>query len=63
VLLGTPLHASSNFTVSVQLADKRGFIKKKKKKKKMSLKKCIVPPLSLHFTTVSGILLRAHLLM
>jgi hypothetical protein len=33
VLLGTPLHASSNFTVSVQLADKRGFTKKKKKKK------------------------------
>jgi hypothetical protein len=27
VLLSTPLHASSNFTVSVQLADKRGFTK------------------------------------
>jgi hypothetical protein len=25
VLLSTPLHASSNFTVSVQLANKRGF--------------------------------------
>jgi hypothetical protein len=29
VLLSTPLHASSNFTVSVQLANKRGFTKKK----------------------------------
>jgi hypothetical protein len=29
VLLSTPLHASSNFTVSVQLANKRGFSKKK----------------------------------
>jgi hypothetical protein len=28
VLLSTPLHASSNFTVSVQLANKRGFTKK-----------------------------------
>jgi hypothetical protein len=28
VLLSTPLHASSNFTVSVQLANKRGFKKK-----------------------------------
>jgi hypothetical protein len=27
VLLSTPLHASSNFTVSVQLANKRGFKK------------------------------------
>jgi hypothetical protein len=27
VLLSTPLHASSNFTVSVQLANKRGFTK------------------------------------
>jgi hypothetical protein len=26
VLLSTPLHASSNFTVSVQLANKRGLI-------------------------------------
>jgi hypothetical protein len=31
VLLSTPLHASSNFTVSVQLANKRGFTKNKKK--------------------------------
>jgi hypothetical protein len=31
VLLGTPLHASSNFTVSVQLANKRGFKQKNKK--------------------------------
>jgi hypothetical protein len=30
VLLSTPLHASSNFTLSVQLANKRGFTKKKK---------------------------------
>jgi hypothetical protein len=30
VLLSTPLHASSNFTVFVQLANKRGFTKKKK---------------------------------
>jgi hypothetical protein len=29
VLLSTPLHASSNFTVSVQLANKRGLQKKK----------------------------------
>jgi hypothetical protein len=29
VLLSTPLHASSNFTVSVQLANKRGFTKTK----------------------------------
>jgi hypothetical protein len=29
VLLSTPLHASSNFTVSVQLANKRGFKQKK----------------------------------
>jgi hypothetical protein len=29
VLLSTPLHASSNFTVSVQLANKRGFKKNK----------------------------------
>jgi hypothetical protein len=28
VLLSTPLHTSSNFTVSVQLANKRGFTKK-----------------------------------
>jgi hypothetical protein len=28
VLLSTPLHASSNFTVSVQLANKRGFKQK-----------------------------------
>jgi hypothetical protein len=28
VLLSTPLHASSNVTVSVQLANKRGFTKK-----------------------------------
>jgi hypothetical protein len=27
VLLSTPLHASSNFTVSVQLANKRGLKK------------------------------------
>jgi hypothetical protein len=25
VLLSTPLHATSNFTISVQLANKRGF--------------------------------------
>jgi hypothetical protein len=30
VLLSTPLHASSNFTASVQLANKRGFTKRKK---------------------------------
>jgi hypothetical protein len=35
VLLSTPLHASSNFTVSVQLANKRGFTKQKKNIKKM----------------------------
>jgi hypothetical protein len=29
VLLSTPLHASSNFTVSVQLANKRGLKQKK----------------------------------
>jgi hypothetical protein len=29
VLLSTPLHASSNFRVSVQLANKRGFKPKK----------------------------------
>jgi hypothetical protein len=28
VLLSTPLHASSNFTVSVQLANKRGLKEK-----------------------------------
>jgi hypothetical protein len=32
VLLSTPLHASSNFTVSVQLANKRGFKQKNEKK-------------------------------
>jgi hypothetical protein len=32
VLLSTPLHASSNFTVSVQLANKRGFTKRKLQK-------------------------------
>jgi hypothetical protein len=30
VLLSTPLHASSNFTVSVQLANKRGLKKMKR---------------------------------
>jgi hypothetical protein len=30
VLLSTPLHASSNFTVSVQLANKRGFKQQQK---------------------------------
>jgi hypothetical protein len=32
VLLSTPLHASSNFTVSVQLANKRGLKKLQTKK-------------------------------
>jgi hypothetical protein len=41
VLLSTPLHASSNFTVSVQLANKRGF-KNKNKRKLMYI----------HFTTL-----------
>jgi hypothetical protein len=38
VLLSTPLHASSNFTVSVQLANKRGF--KQKTFSKIINKKC-----------------------
>jgi hypothetical protein len=37
VLLNTPLHASNNFTVSVQLANKRGFTKENKSTKKQLL--------------------------
>jgi hypothetical protein len=37
VLLSTPLHASGTFTVSVQLANKRGLKQNKNKKKEMDL--------------------------
>jgi hypothetical protein len=48
VLLSTPLHVSSNFTVSVQLTNKRGFKKKKPASTAEVKNGGAVPPLLIH---------------